>query len=162
MSKYLKFKTPAADQATDLESRFGLKNQGLRHIDRVYWNLPEAALYEEASFRQEGLIAHGGPLVVNTGTWSARAAQDKYIVREPSTEDKIWWGEYNRPYDKALFSGLHSRIQAFLQDEELFVQDCYVGAAPAYRMPIRVITTRAWSLSPSASITSIARAPATT
>jgi len=144
MSKYLKFKTPATDQAKDLKSRFGLENQGLRHIDRVYWNLPEAALYEEASFRQEGLIAHGGPFVVNTGKWSARAAQDKYIVREHSTEDKIWWGEYNRPYAPENFSALFGRVQAFLQDEELFVQDCYVGADPEYRMPIRVISEYAW------------------
>jgi phosphoenolpyruvate carboxykinase (ATP) len=144
MSKYLKFKTPATDQAKDLKSRFGLENHGLVHLDRVYWNLPAPALYEEASFRQEGLMAYGGPLVVNTGTWSARAAQDKYIVREASTEDKIWWGEYNRPYAPEAFSSLYGRVQAFLQDEELFVQDCYAGADPAYRMPIRVIAEYAW------------------
>jgi phosphoenolpyruvate carboxykinase (ATP) len=144
MSKYLKFKTPATDQAKDLKSRFGLKNHGLVHLDRVYWNLPEAALYEEASFRQEGLMAQGGPLVVNTGKWSARAAQDKYVVREATTEDKIWWGEYNRPYAPENFSALFARVQAFLQDEELFVQDCFVGSDPDYRMPIRVITEYAW------------------
>ena len=144
MSKYLKFATPAAAQAGDLKSRFGISNHGLIHIDRVYWNLPAPALYEEAVFRNEGSIAHGGPFVVNTGKWSARAANEKYVVREHTTEDKIWWGEYNRPYDKALFSGLHSRIQAFLQDEELFVQDCYVGADPRYRMPVRIITEYAW------------------
>jgi phosphoenolpyruvate carboxykinase (ATP) len=144
MSKYLKFKTPATDQAEDLKSRFGLDNHGLIHLDRVYWNLPEPALYEEASFRQEGLMARGGPLVVNTGKWSARAAQDKYIVREASTEDRVWWGEYNRPYAPENFSALLARVQAFLQDEELFVQDCYVGADPEYRMPIRVITEFAW------------------
>ena len=144
MSKYLKFKTPAADQAKDLKSRFGLENQGLVHLDRVYWNLPEPALYEEASFRQEGYIAHGGPFVVNTGKWSARAAQDKYVVREAATRDDIWWGEYNRPYAPESFSALFARVQAFLQDEELFVQDCYVGADPDYRMPIRVITEFAW------------------
>ena len=144
MSKYLKFKTPATAQAGDLKSRYGLKNHGLVHLDRVYWNLPEPALYEEASFRQEGSMAHGGPLVVNTGKWSARAAQDKYIVEEPSTADTIWWGEYNRPYAPQSFSALYSRLQAFLQDEELFVQDCFVGADPEYRMPIRVITEFAW------------------
>jgi len=144
MSKYLKFKTPATDQAGDLKSRYGLKNHGLVHLDRVYWNLPEPALYEEASFRQEGFIAHGGPLVVNTGKWSARAAQDKYIVEEPSTADKIWWGEYNRPFAPEKFSALYARVQAFLQDEELFVQDCFVGADPEYRMPIRVIAEHAW------------------
>jgi len=144
MSKYLEFDTPATDQAGDLASRFGLENHGLVHLDRVFWNLPPAALYEEAVFRREGHMAHGGPFVVNTGTWSARAAQDKYIVREHSTEEKIWWGEYNRPYDPEKFSALLGRVQAFLQDEELFVQDCYVGADPDYRMPIRVITEHAW------------------
>ncbi len=144
MSKYLKFKTPATDQAGDLKSRYGLKNHGLVHLDRVYWNLPVPALYEEATFRKEGYVAHGGPLVVNTGKWSARAAQDKFVVQEASTEDKIWWGEYNRPYTPEKFSNLFSRVQSYLQDEELFVQDCFVGSDPDFRMPIRVITEDAW------------------
>ena len=144
MSKYLKFKTPAAAQATELAGDYGLENHGLIHLDRVYWNLPTPALYEEAVFRNEGQVAFGGPLVVNTGKWSARAAQDKYIVREASTEDKIWWGEYNRPYDPQKFNALLARVQAYLQDEELFVQDCYAGADPEYRMPVRIITEKAW------------------
>jgi len=144
MSKYLKFDTPATAQAGDLKSRFGLENHGLIHLDQVFWNLPESALYEESIFRKEGFVGQGGPLVVNTGKWSARAAQDKYVVREHSTEDNIWWGEYNRPYDPEKFNALYGRVQAFLQDEELFVQDCYVGADPEYRMPIRVITEDAW------------------
>ncbi|MCP4899032.1 MAG: phosphoenolpyruvate carboxykinase (ATP) [bacterium] len=144
MSKYLKFDTPATPQAKDLKPEYGLSNHGLIHLDRVFWNLPEAALYEEAVIRKEGYIAHGGPFVVNTGKWSARAANDKFVVRENSTEDKIWWGQYNRPYDPQKFSDLISRVQAYLQDEELFVQDCYVGADPEYRMPIRVITEYAW------------------
>ena len=142
--KYLEFDTPATAQAGDLKSRYGLANHGLVHLDRVFWNLPAPALIEEATFRKEGQLAYGGPLVVNTGTWSARAAQDKYIVREDSTQDRIWWGEYNRPYDPDKFSALVSRVQAYLQDEELFVQDCFVGADPEYRMPIRVITEHAW------------------
>ncbi len=144
MSKYLKFKTPAASQATDLAADFGLSNHGLIHLDRVYWNLPTSALYEEAVFRNEGAVAHGGPLVVNTGKWSARAAQDKYVVREATTEDRIWWGEYNRPYDPEKFNALFARVQAYLQDEELFVQDCWAGADPEYRMPVRIITEKAW------------------
>ncbi len=144
MSKYLKFDTPATPQASDLKSRFGLENHGLVHLDRVFWNLPEPALYEEATFRNEGYIAHGGPFVVNTGKWSARAAQDKYVVREESTEDKIWWGQYNRPYDPKKFEALFGRIQAFLQDEEIFVQDCFAGADPEYRLPVRIITEDAW------------------
>jgi len=73
--KYLEFDTLEPPQAGDLKSRFDLSNHGLIHLDRVFWNLPAAALIEEATFRKEGHLAHGGPLVVNTGKWSARAAR---------------------------------------------------------------------------------------
>lgn len=142
--KYLEFDTPATKQATELASDFKLSNHGLLKLDRVFWNLPTPALYEEAIFRGEAHIVYGGPLIVNTGKWSARAANDKFIVKEASTEDKIWWGVYNRPFSQEKFDGLLARLQAFLQGEELFVQDCYVGADPNYRMPIRIITDSAW------------------
>jgi phosphoenolpyruvate carboxykinase (ATP) len=144
MTKYLKFETPALKQAKDLKSEYGLENHGLKLIDREYWNLPTAALVEEAIFRNEGSLTRGGALVVNTGKWSARAAQDKYVVQEPSSEEHIWWGEYNRPMTSEKFSGLLNRVQAYLQGEELFVQDCHVGCAPDYRMPIRILTEKAW------------------
>jgi phosphoenolpyruvate carboxykinase (ATP) len=144
MTKYLEFDTPASKQAGDLASDFKLANLGLKHLDRVFWNLPAEALYEEAIFRGEAHLCCGGPLILNTGKWTARAANDKYIVREESTEDKIWWGIYNRPMSPEKFSGLFGRLQAYLQGEELFVQDCHVGADPNYRMPIRIITESAW------------------
>ncbi|MFH2000460.1 MAG: phosphoenolpyruvate carboxykinase (ATP) [Planctomycetota bacterium] len=144
MTKYLKFDTPAQKHAADLKSEYGLMNHGLVHLDKVYWNLPEAALIEEAVFRGEGKIVNGGAFLVTTGKWTARAANEKYIVRESSTEDKIDWGNQNRPISLEKFNGLLARLQAFLQGEELFVQDCYVGADPEYRMPVRVITDRAW------------------
>ncbi|MBZ5499393.1 MAG: phosphoenolpyruvate carboxykinase (ATP) [Acidobacteriia bacterium] len=144
MTKYLEFDTPASKQAGDLASDFKLANHGLRYLDRVFWNLPAEALYEEAIFRGEAHLCHGGPLILNTGKWTARAANDKYIVREESTEDKIWWGIYNRPMAPDKFSGLLARLQAYLQGEELFVQDCYVGGDPNYQMPIRIITESAW------------------
>jgi phosphoenolpyruvate carboxykinase (ATP) len=144
MAKYLKINTPASKAAGDLASDYKLSNHGLAHLDRVYWNLPDASLYEEAIFRGEGHMTKGGPLLVNTGVHTSRAAADKFIVRESSTEDDVSWGEYNRPCDPQKFNGLLTRLQAFLQGEELFVQDCYVGADPEYRMPIRVITDSAW------------------
>ncbi len=144
MSKYLKFETPAQKQAINLKSEYGLANHGLVHLERVYWNLPAPALYEEAVFRNEGKIVNGGALLVNTGKWTARAANEKYFVQEPTTEDKIDWGKNNRPLTPEKFDGIFSRLQAFLQGEELFVQDVYVGADPDYQMPIRIITDTAW------------------
>jgi len=144
MSKYLEFNTPASKQAMELASDFRLKNQGLTYLDRVYWNLPEEALYEEAIFRNEGKLVKGGALLVNTGKHTARAAADKFVVREESTDQDIWWGIYNRPYSHEKWSQLIARLQAWAQGEEFFVQDVYAGADPDYRMPVRIITEKAW------------------
>ncbi|MFC2131778.1 phosphoenolpyruvate carboxykinase (ATP), partial [Bacteroidota bacterium] len=144
MTKYLKFDTPAIKHATDLESEYGLENHGFKDLYKVFWNLPTPALYEEAVFRGEGHMVKGGPFLVTTGKWTARAANDKYIVSEHSTEDKIWWGEYNRPITEDKFDGILARLLAYQQGEELFVQDCYVGADTNYAMPIRIITDSAW------------------
>ncbi|MFH1132095.1 MAG: phosphoenolpyruvate carboxykinase (ATP) [Pseudomonadota bacterium] len=144
MTKYFEIDSPALKHAGDLAADYKLKNHGLENLDRVYWNLPAPALYEEAVFRVEGHIAHQGPFVVNTGKWSARAAQDKFVVREHSTEERIWWGEYNRPLNFEKFNNLVNRLRAYWQGEELFVQDVYAGADPQYRMPVRVITEKAW------------------
>lgn len=142
--KYLEFPTPASKHAREYASDFKLANHGLQHLDRVYWNLPTPALIEEAVFRGEGHLTSGGALVVNTGKWTARAANDKFIVDEELTRDKIWWGVYNRPVTQENFNSLLTRLLAYWQGEELFVQDCYVGADPNYRMPIRIVTEYAW------------------
>jgi phosphoenolpyruvate carboxykinase (ATP) len=142
--KYLEFNTPASKESKELASDYKLKNHGLLHLDRVYWNLPESALYEEIVFRNEGHIASEGPILVNTGKHTARAAADKFVVNEYETKDKIWWGEYNRPISAEKFNMILARAQAFCQDEELFVQDCYAGADPEYKMPVRIITEKAW------------------
>jgi phosphoenolpyruvate carboxykinase (ATP) len=142
--KYLKFKTPATEEAIDLASDFRLKNQGITDLHRVYWNLSEPSLYEEIIFRNEGKIVNGGPILVKTGKHTARAATDKFVVREETNEDKIWWGEYNRPISPEKFNGIFARVQAYCQDEELFVQDVYAGADPEYQMPVRIITEHAW------------------
>ena len=142
--KYLEFDTPATKQAGELASDYKLSNLGLANLDRVFWNLPSEALYEEAIFRNEGHLSAGGAFVVHTGKHTARAAADKFIVKEDSTEEQVWWGEYNRPFGSDKFNALLARMQAYLTGEEVFVQDCYVGADPAYRMPIRMIAEKAW------------------
>ena len=144
MNNILGVKTPAQNEASALKSDFGLENHGLTNLGTVYWNVPTEALYEEATFRREGRITHFGPIVVNTGKHTARSATDKFIVKEGTTEDKIWWGEYNRPFSQDKFDELVGRLQGYLQGKDLFVQDCYVGADPQYRTPIRIITEFAW------------------
>jgi phosphoenolpyruvate carboxykinase (ATP) len=144
MNNLLDIKTPAQAQANALKSDYGLDNIGLTNLRQVYWNLPVEALYEEVIFRNEARITQQGPLVAKTGQHTGRSASDKVIVREPSSEDKVWWGQYNRPYAPDKFDELFGRLQGFLQGRDLFVLDCYVGADPEFRMPIRIVTELAW------------------
>ncbi len=111
MNIYLDVQSPAVKEAGKLASAYGLANHGLVNLRRAYWNLPTPALYEESIFRSEGSLSHLGPLVVNTGKHTARAAADKFVVREQSTEEKIWWGQYNRPVTSENFSALLARLQ---------------------------------------------------
>jgi phosphoenolpyruvate carboxykinase (ATP) len=140
----LNIKSPAEGQAGALKADYGLEMHGLTNQRQVYWNLPPEALYEEVVFRGEGRISHQGPMVVDTGRHTARAAQDKFIVRHPDSENNIWWGEYNRPINAVQFGDTYNRLQGFLQGRDLFVQDCFAGADPNFRLPIRVITEYAW------------------
>jgi len=144
MNIYLDVVSPASKEASQYASLYGLENHGLTNLRRVYWNLPSSALYEEIVFRSEGRLAHMGPVVVSTGRHTARAAADKFVVREQTTEDRVWWGQYNRPFTEQNFSALHTRLSGFLQGRDAFVQDCYAGADPDYRLPIRIITSLAW------------------
>ena len=144
MNNILDIKTPAEAIANAVKSDYGLDYLGLANLRKVYWNLPAEALYEEIVFRGEAKISRGGPVIVNTGKHTARAASDKFIVREPVNEGNIWWGQYNRPIGPEKFDELFARLQGFLQGRDVFVQDCYGGADPDFRLPVRIITEYAW------------------
>ncbi len=144
MNNILDIKTPAQGQAGALKADYGLANLGLSNLHQVYWNLPTEALYEEIIFRNEAKLTQMGPILANTGKHTARSANDKFIVREPTTEENVWWGQYNRPVATDKFDELFHRLQGFLQGRDLFVQDCYIGADPEFRMPVRIITELAW------------------
>ncbi|MGH9861891.1 MAG: phosphoenolpyruvate carboxykinase (ATP), partial [Candidatus Acidiferrales bacterium] len=125
-------------------SRFGLENHGLRNLKTAYWNLPTPALYEHVVRRDEAVISHLGALVARTGDHTGRSPNDKFLVREPSSEKNIWWGEINRPFEPEHFDALYARLCTHLQGREIFVQDCFAGADTEFRLPIRVLTEQAW------------------
>jgi phosphoenolpyruvate carboxykinase (ATP) len=144
MNIYLDVQSPAVREAGALASLYGLQHHGLSNLRRVYWNLPSPALYEEAVHRSEGQLCHLGPLVVDTGKHTARAAADKFVVREQTTEEHVWWGQYNRPFAPEAFSALHTRLTGYLQGRDVFVQDGYAGADPERRLAVRIVTQKAW------------------
>ncbi len=128
----------------EYHSTYGLENHGFENLEREYWNLTTPALYEQAIRHREGILAHLGPLVVRTGDHTGRSPNDKFIVREPSSEDEIWWGTVNRDCSEAEFDRMYTRMMSYFQNRSVFVQDCYAGADPDYRLPVRIITETAW------------------
>jgi phosphoenolpyruvate carboxykinase (ATP) len=125
-------------------STYGIEEHGIAHAGKVHWNLTPAALYEHAVRRGEGVIAGEGPLVVSTGKYTGRSPNDKFVVKEPSSQDNVWWGSVNRPVEQEQFDRLQQRVLAYLQGKELYVQDCFAGADPVHRKPVRIISEYAW------------------
>src|SRR6266498_3797394 len=125
--------------------RLELSEHGLRPTGRIYRNPTVAMLYTHALARNEGVLAEGGPLVVDTGIHTGRSPKDKFIVREPGSEDRIWWGEVNRELAEEKFHGLRDKVVAYLEQRPvLFVIDAFAGADPAHRIGVRVITDTAY------------------
>jgi len=127
----------------DTDRTRSLEREGVEAA-RVWWNLSQAALYEESVRRREGLIAASGPLVCRTGPHTGRSPNDKFIVKERSSDRHIAWGGTNRPIDAGLFQTLRRDLIGSLRTSDVFVIDCFAGADPAYRVPVRVITEFAW------------------
>jgi phosphoenolpyruvate carboxykinase (ATP) len=121
-----------------------LEYLGLQNLGTVHWNLSTPRLYEEVVRNREGWISHLGPLVAHTGQHTGRSANDKFIVKEPSSEKKIAWGKVNRPMDPVKFDGLHAKLTAYFQNRDVYVQDLYAGADVRYRLPVRFVTAHAW------------------
>jgi phosphoenolpyruvate carboxykinase (ATP) len=124
-------------------SPHGLDRIGLKNLGQVYWNLPMAALIQEAVEREEGLLAKEGPLVVKTGVHTGRSAGDKFVVREPAVDRHIWW-DNNKAMSPAHFDALLNSFRAYAQGRELFVQDLFGGADQTHRLPVRIVTELAW------------------
>ena len=118
--------------------------RGALEAARLWRNLSVAELYEHAVRRNEAVIAAGGPLLADTGDHTGRSPKDKFLVKEPATSDQVWWGSTNRPADEAAFASLLEKVRAYVADRELYVFDGYAGADPQYRLPLRVVTERAW------------------
>ena len=106
----------------------GVNTHGIEGARAVYRNLSVPILYEHVALRYEGVFSAGGALVVNTGRHTGRSANDKFIVEEPSSRDKVWWGKVNQRMDEARYQRLFDKMRAYFQGRDLFVCDAYACA----------------------------------
>jgi phosphoenolpyruvate carboxykinase (ATP) len=122
-----------------------LEAQGIETGANIHWNLTTAPLVEQAIARGEGELAKDGPLVVKTGQHTGRSAQDRFVVRNATSEDSVWWGKSNRPMDADAFDRLYADfLDALKAKDDLFVADLHGGSQPEYRVKVRVINELAW------------------
>jgi phosphoenolpyruvate carboxykinase (ATP) len=121
-----------------------LAQHGIDAGAQVHKNLSAAALLEHAVRRGEGKLTRHGAFVGMTSPHTGRSPDDKFVVREPSSEDRIWWGTVNKALDPHHFETLLQDVRRHLAGRELFISDLWAGADPAHRVNVRVISPSAW------------------
>src|SRR5438477_4959898 len=117
---------------------------GISTEQRLHRNLTPSQLYEHALRRREGIVTNSGPFAAVTSPHTGRSPNDKFLVQEPDSTHRIWWGKVNQPIAPEKFDVLKTDVEAHLSGQELFVRDVYAGADPNFRLPIRFITPNAW------------------
>jgi phosphoenolpyruvate carboxykinase (ATP) len=129
------------------ESTVGLKKQGIDPAGTVHWNLIAPELMLAAARRNEGEFAEMGPFVARTSPHTGRSPNDKFVVKENSSENDVDWGKVNQPYAEDKYQALLSDVRAYLNEaNELFVEDLYCGADPNYRLSVRYVSPNAWHM----------------
>jgi phosphoenolpyruvate carboxykinase (ATP) len=136
--------TSTTPPASGRRSGASIEFSGLDPQHQVHWNYGPAELYEHAIRRGEGRVAEAGPFCAVTTPHTGRSPNDKFVVQEPSSEAKVWWGKVNQPFSPASFDRLHQDVLRHLNGQEIFVRDLFAGADPEYRIPVRFVTPNAW------------------
>ena len=125
-------------------SNVGLDYLNLEDNDNAIWNLTPPELYEEAIQNGEAVLTDDYAIRVLTGKYTGRSPSDKFIVDQPSIHDDIDWGEINQPADQEVFDNLFEKVTDYLQDQKLYVKDCYAGADEKYQLNVRVVSEAAY------------------
>ncbi|MBA3432763.1 MAG: phosphoenolpyruvate carboxykinase (ATP) [Actinobacteria bacterium] len=124
--------------------RGSLAEHGIDVRGRIYWHPTTSQLYAHALERGEATLAEGGALVVDTGVHTGRSPKDKFIVREPGSEERIWWGDVNAEISEQSFERLREKVRAELGKGDAYIVDAFAGADPAHRIAVRVLTGSPW------------------
>ena len=110
----------------------------------IHEGLVPAKLIEQALARGEGTLTNTGALLITTGKRTGRSPNDRFIVKESSTEASIDWGNVNRPFDEDKFNALWDRVEAYANERDSFVSQLHVGAHKEHYVPVKVRTETAW------------------
>ncbi len=118
---------------------YGIEKLGIINATAIYRNLKPSQLTEHALRRGESTLSNTGALVVKTGKYTGRSANDKFIVDTPAVHDEIAWGSVNRPITKERFDAIYNKAVAYLQNREIFIFDGFAGADKRYTQAFRIV-----------------------
>jgi phosphoenolpyruvate carboxykinase (ATP) len=120
--------------------------EGISNATNVHYQLSPDELVQQTLDREQGELNDTGALVINTGEFTGRSPQDKFIVKDAITESTVNWNNFNLPTDEKYFHQLRKKLINYLSNkDEVWVRDCYACAHPDYRINIRVINENSWS-----------------
>jgi phosphoenolpyruvate carboxykinase (ATP) len=141
---YVEETFPATTLEHPWDRTCGLADIGMKNLHQVYRNLSVPELVEHSIMRGEGQLAANGALCVETGKYTGRSPNDKFIVDEPVSRHEVCWNGLNRPVSEAAFDRLYQKTLDYAQGRDLYIFDGYVGADPKYRFGVRVVNELAW------------------
>jgi phosphoenolpyruvate carboxykinase (ATP) len=134
------------NKQTIIPKKSDLGIYGIKNVT-ANWNLSPEELQKITVEKGMGRETKNGTLAVNTGKFTGRSPQDRFIVKDDYTADKVWWGKTNKPVSQANFDKLKNNVTDYLSNRELYVRDGYVCADPTYKTDIRTVTEFPWSSS---------------
>ncbi|WP_435415523.1 phosphoenolpyruvate carboxykinase (ATP) [Polaribacter aestuariivivens] len=121
-----------------------LENLGIKNAT-IRYQLSSDELHNETLEKNQGVTSSFGAIAVNTGEFTGRSPQDRFIVKDAITEDKVWWSKINIPFDSQKFDALYDKVVNYLSKKEIFVRDSYACADENYKLNIRVVNEYPWS-----------------
>ena len=129
---------------TQTTKTISLENYGIKNA-KVNYQLTPAQLQAAAIEKGMGRETKNGTLAINTGKFTGRSPEDRFLVKDDYTADKVWWGNINKPVSPENFDRLQNNIVEYLSEKELYARDGYVCADPKYKMNVRTIAEYPWS-----------------
>lgn len=132
------------DNNTLFSQSISLKELGIENA-KIHYQLSPEELHDITIKLGQGIEISTGALAVNTGEYTGRSPQDRYIVKDSISENQVWWGKVNIPFESDAFEALYNKVTSYLSNKEVYVRDSYVCSDPNYRLNIRVITETPWA-----------------
>lgn len=132
------------EETMAITTDYDLTKYGIKDAN-VQWNLSPEKLQQLTLELGMGTETSNGTLAINTGKFTGRSPQDRFLVKDDYTKDRVWWGRINKPISPENFDKLYDEVVKYLSGKDIFARDGYVCADPKYRMNVRTVTEYPWS-----------------